>query len=110
MKHTYSIARQFPAGHSVVGHPLCRHQHGHDWTITATVSGLRDLTEQLAFMQNLDLFVDEIRGKNLNDINPAGTPTAQGLAMWAWERMAMRVTGLESIEVAFGDERARVYL
>jgi len=110
MKHSYTIARQFPAGHSLVDHPLCRHQHGHDWTITATISGLRDQGEQVEFARLLDLFVSELRGKNLNDLNPAGTPTVQGVAMWAWERLAMSVPGLDSIEVSTSDERARVHL
>lgn len=110
MKHTYTIARQFPAGHSIASHPRCRHQHGHDWTITATISGLRNVEEQAAFADKLDAFVEELRGKNLNELNPAGTPSVQGVSMWAWERLVMGVPGLDWIEVAISDERARIHL
>lgn len=110
MKHSYTLARQFAAGHSIVGHPRCRHQHGHDWTIRATISGLRNVDEQGQFADKLDLFVNEIRGKSLNDLNPAGSPTAGGVAMWAWERLVMSVPGLDSIEVSTSEESARFSL
>jgi 6-pyruvoyl-tetrahydropterin synthase len=110
MKHTYTIARQFAAGHSIVGHPLCRHQHGHDWTIEVTVSGLRNIDEQGLVRAKLNDFVDECRGKNLNDLNPAGTPSVQGLAMWAWERLVLGMSGLESIRVSTSEESARISL
>jgi 6-pyruvoyl-tetrahydropterin synthase len=110
MKHTYTIARQFAAGHSIVDHPLCRHQHGHDWTITVTVSGLQNIEEQGAIRSRLNAFVDELRGKNLNDLNPAGTPSVQGIAMWAWERLVMGIPRLEAIEVSTTEESARIML
>lgn len=110
MKHSYTIARQFAAGHSIVGHPLCRHQHGHDWTITVTASGILTIDAQGDIQARLNAFVDELRGKNLNDLNPAGTPSVQGIAMWAWERLAMGFPSLESIEVSTHDERARISL
>jgi len=110
MKHTYTIARQFAAGHSLVGHPLCRHQHGHDWTITVTVSGIKSIDEQGLIRSKLGDFVDECRGKNLNELNPAGTPSVQGIAMWAWERLVMGIPNLESIEISTSEESARVTL
>jgi 6-pyruvoyl-tetrahydropterin synthase len=108
MNHNYTTARQVAAGHSLAGHPLCKHQHGHDWTIAVTVKGLPDIEAQVALAAKLDAFVDEIRGKNLNDLNPAGSASTSGLAMWAWERLVMTVPNLSSIEVSTSDERSRV--
>lgn len=108
MIHSYTIARQFAAGHSISGHPTCKHQHGHDWTITLTVKGMMDIDAQVALGAKLDAFVNELRGKNLNDLNPAGSPTTIGVALWAWERMVMSVPNLSWIEISTSEERSRV--
>lgn len=110
MNYSYTTARQFPAGHLLASHPRCGHDHGHDWTIAVTVSGspyFRGDPESNLHAR-LDAFVAEIRGKSLNALNPAGTPDHIGLAMWAWERLAMNVPGLSAIEVSTSEERARV--
>lgn len=108
MNHSYTIDRQFSAGHSISSHPRCKHQHGHDWTITVTVKGLPDIDAMTNVSARLDAFTDEIRGKNLNDLNPAGSPTTGGVALWAWERLAMVIPNLAWIEVSIPSERSRV--
>ena len=113
MDYSYTIARQFPAGHSLVGHPRCKHDHGHDWRIEITVKGsphFRDIESEANIHARLDEFVAEARGKSLNALNPAGTPDCLGVALWAWERLVLHVPGLVRVEVSTSEERAEVRL
>lgn len=108
MNHHYTIDRQVAAGHSISGHPRCKHQHGHDWTVSVTVKGIPDIDAASNVSARLDAFIDEIWGKNLNDLNPAGSHDTSGVALWAWERLAMVVPGLAAVEVSIPGERSRV--
>lgn len=108
MNTHFTIDRQVSAGHSISGHPRCKHQHGHEWTISITIKGIPDVDAQVNMAKHFDAFASEIDGKSLNDLNPAGSPTTYGLALWAWERLAMVIPNLAGIEVSIPNEQSRV--
>lgn len=116
MNHSYTIARRMPAGHSLVGHPMCGRSHGHDFTIEVTFRGEPTSDhwmlpcDPIATAAQVDALVAELAGKQLNEMIPMGTPSMHGLALYAWERLVMVTSGLASIEVGYGDERSRISL
>lgn len=116
MKHSYTLARRISAGHSLVGHPRCKSDHGHEWLVQVSVTGEPNPAcwmipgDAAVISEKTHALLDELDGRNLNTMIPAGTASTHGLALYLWERLAMHIHGLSAIEVSIEGERSVVEL
>lgn len=108
MRHTTSVRRVFEAGHHVPGHSICGWQHGHRWTITATVAGGLDPKKVLVvdhgdLRRALDRICDEVADRDLNVMLPGIVSTPEGIALYIAERLTLDWPGLTAIQVEMGE-------
>lgn len=86
----------FPASHILEGHFTCSKLHGHTYKVEVTVIGDPDpevhnmVANEQEVLDAIASCTFEISGRHLNDQLPAIIPSAQGIANWVWERLALR--------------------
>lgn len=104
---------KFPASHVLADHPLCGKLHGHTYKVEVTIVGDPDPEMNNMIANDRDLLsaianvIFEISGRHLNDQLPAIIPSAQGIANWVWERLALRFQ-LHEVTVWQDDLRASI--
>jgi 6-pyruvoyltetrahydropterin/6-carboxytetrahydropterin synthase len=108
MRMELSRDYRFEAAHRLPHVPTdhkCARLHGHGYRVTVTVAGevdphlgwLVDFADITAVVE--PLVRDRLDHRTLNDVEGLENPTAELLAVWLWERLASRLTGLDSITV-----------
>lgn len=108
MLYQTSARVSFEAGHHVVGHSECAVMgHGHRWAIIVAVTGgLDPKTMQVVdhgdLLSALRSVVDEVAGRNLNDMLPGVTTTPEGIATYMKERLVLDWPKISSIVVEMG--------
>lgn len=117
---TLVVKQQISAAHRLRGYPgACERIHGHNYRITASVSGneldqlgmVLDLTRlQTILMDCLGQFDHRI----INDVAPfdALNPTSENLARYIFQWLQSRLPGeveVRSVEVAETDEISVIY-
>jgi hypothetical protein len=91
----------FGAAHSLESHPVCKNVHGHQYTVSFTFSGepvLGSWGQPATWgdMQVAGALALELANRNLNEMIPAGPPSASGIAAYLLERTRIfRVTKVE---------------
>ena len=112
MQYTIQISGWFESGHFIPGHPDCGRDHGHAYRVEVE-SQLRfdpvkrQVTDSTALQQAVTEICSELHGRSLNEMIPAITPTADGIASWFMERLLLsfprvtRVTVWERPQCAF---------
>ena len=106
MRFEITKSFRFEACHSLdhlpEGHQ-CKRMHGHSYEIVVGVTG--DLVPGLDWVQDYAVIsayvrplIDMLDHRNLNDIMTEKT-TAENLALWFWERLAIGLPLLSLIEV-----------
>lgn len=110
MKHVSFASTSFDVGHHTPHPPVCDRPHGHACVVTVGVRGAPQpiLGSYVQIMQVLEEQLSSIRSelerKSLNDMIAPSQPTAAGLALWIWERLAMKWSGmLASVRVDLGE-------
>lgn len=110
MPNSYSMtaAVGFGASHVLKDHPTCGRMHGHSYYVRVTFTGdpeptnwsfpfvarPEDITKVLGI-------VLELSSKHLNDMIPAGNPSAAGVAGYLLERL--QIHGVTKVEVHESD-------
>lgn len=98
---TFESAHRLP--HVPAGHK-CARLHGHSFRVVVHVEGslaqpegwVMDFTDiKTAFAP----IRDRLDHYYLNEIEGLENPTSENLAVWIWERLAPRLTGLSRIDV-----------
>ncbi len=97
-------AFEFEAAHRLPRHPgKCRQPHGHSYRIVVTVDRPVDPSSGMA-IDFADLkeivrreVVSELDHRDVNEI--LENPTAEAMAVWAWNRLADALPGLAEIEI-----------
>lgn len=107
-------AFRFEAAHRLPDHPgKCRRPHGHSYRLVVAVdrpidpsSGLAiDFGELKAVVR--EAIVQDVDHRDLNDI--MDNPTAENLAVWAWNRLTRVLPGLVEIELHETENCSVVY-
>ena len=99
-----TVEREFSAAHYLREYDGdCARMHGHNYRVQITVCG-EQLDEAGMLLDFGDLkrvvreqVVDPLDHRDLNEILP--TPTAECLALWAWERLEAAGLPLAEIQV-----------
>ena len=93
-----TVARSFSASHVIPGHLLCGEMHGHQFEVHIAVKGDPDPTvanfvaSDVQLGARIDAALSELHLRHLNDALPAIIPSAQGVAGWLWEKLAIYYT------------------
>jgi 6-pyruvoyltetrahydropterin/6-carboxytetrahydropterin synthase len=111
LKFSINAARRLP---NLPAEHVCSRVHGHTFGIEVHVSGKVDVqTGWVVDFAELDGPVDSIKAllehRYLNEIEGLENPTSEVMAMWIWDRIATRVSGLSKIVVMEGADRGCVY-
>jgi 6-pyruvoyltetrahydropterin/6-carboxytetrahydropterin synthase len=89
------VMKRFAASHVLDKHPTCGKLHGHTFKVKVVVSGDPDpdlfnfVVNYAEFEKRIADLLIELDGRHLNDMLPGVIPSAQGLANWFWERLAL---------------------
>lgn len=95
MIYTLGFTRNFAASHILPNHAFCGKMHGHTYRVRVVVVGDPEPETHNLVANDVDLFAkleeirNEIHNRHLNDMLPGVIPSAQGLANWFWERLAL---------------------
>lgn len=93
--YTLGYTRNFAASHVLQGHAFCGKLHGHTYRVRVIIQGDPEpethnmIANDVDFFERLTALRDEIHNRHLNDMLPGVIPSAQGLANWFWERLAL---------------------
>ena len=94
----------FEAAHRLPNHPgTCRELHGHSYRLVVTVDRPVDSASGMAldFGDLKDVVtreaVDRLDHRYINDL--IDNPTAEVIAAWIWDRLAVPLPGLVEIEL-----------
>ena len=98
---------QFEAAHLLPHLPAahkCRRLHGHSFSVEIVVAGECDaklgwLMDYAEISAAFKPFWEQLDHYYLNDIPGLDNPTSENLAVWIWERLAPRLSGLSKIVV-----------
>ena len=111
MIYTMGAVRRFSAAHVLTGHPTCGKLHGHSFLVRVMVQGDPDpdifnfVVDPKVFHERLDALVAELANRHLNEMMPGVIPSAQGIAIWFWERLALQYQ-LDEVKVWQDDVEA----
>lgn len=105
----YSVTVQayFDASHVVEDMAGCSTLHGHTWLVRAAIEGPLEQDENGLYrvreldvlpQHALDLLMQELDGRHLNDMLPATLTTPEGVAAWFLERLPT----MDYVEVEMG--------
>jgi len=88
-----------PEGHK------CRRLHGHSYEVEVAVRGPVDpetgwLLDYGAIDAAVNLVIDELDHRNLNDVNGLENPTSENLCGWLWRRLDGQLPHLYRVSVA----------
>ena len=97
----------FEAAHSLAFHPgKCSQVHGHSYRLEVAVRGplqtdgpARGMIEDFDVIRQIvrSHVIDVLDHQNLNDF--IENPTAERIALWVWERLTPRLSGLDELVV-----------
>jgi 6-pyruvoyltetrahydropterin/6-carboxytetrahydropterin synthase len=98
----FEAAHRLPS--APAGHPNAR-VHGHSFRVRVTVAGEPDVkTGVVVHFDDLEAAVAEARDgldhRFLNDVEGLSAPTLERIAMWLWDRLHNRLSGLAEIQVS----------
>lgn len=108
MEFTGTAAASFSASHMVKGHPRCGRNHGHRWRIAVTIKAGQDpasgdLVGLPELADAIEVIAGELDREDLNDMLVGGQPTAAGLALNVRERLALKFTKIERVQIWMDD-------
>jgi 6-pyruvoyl-tetrahydropterin synthase len=111
VEFTGTATAAFSASHTVKGDPRCGRKHGHRWRVVVEIKvGQDPVTGELIDLSKLagsvEQFCAEMHREDVNDMLPAGQPTAAGVALAVRERLAMTFRTIVSVTVWMDDEAA----
>jgi len=93
--YTLGFLREFSASHVLDKHPTCGKLHGHTFRVIIRVQGDPEpdthnlVANDGELLKRIEDLRAELNGRHLNDMLPGVIPSAQGLANWFWERLAL---------------------
>ena len=107
MRTFTTVSVSFEAGHTVFDRgragttdEFCAvPNHGHRWRIAVTADTIPDYGDFLSAVQSV---IDEISGRNLNDMLPGVVTSPQGLGLYIRERLALDWPRITKIQVDMG--------
>lgn len=100
MKILTTVGVSFEAGHTVSSDQACEiPNHGHRWKVSVTTEVPPDHTEFLSAVQSV---IDEIAGRNLNDMLPGVVTSPFGLGLYVRERLALDWPRITKVQVEMG--------
>lgn len=107
MRHKTTVKTSFEASHLVEEHTLCGRDHGHLWQVAVTVEGglhpkQHQVVDHHAFLRDLEMIVNEIRDRNLNDMLQGVITTPEGVALYFRERLVLWWPRIVEVEVQMG--------
>jgi 6-pyruvoyl-tetrahydropterin synthase len=108
VKHFLTARLTFEAAHQIDGHSLCGWNHGHRWTIEVTIAGQLDpkkvhVVDHGELVAALGAIVNELRGRDLNDMLPGVVTTPEGVGLYVRERLILAWPRLAYVKVSMGE-------
>ena len=87
-----------PPGHK------CRRMHGHSYALCVTIEGEPDaergwVMDFAAMDEVVEPVVRRLDHQVLNEVAGLENPTAERIALWIWERLTPRLSGLDELVV-----------
>jgi 6-pyruvoyltetrahydropterin/6-carboxytetrahydropterin synthase len=82
----------------------CSRVHGHTWhvevTEKATKLDKRGMVIDFAEFGDAEHYIDQfLDHRNMNEVAGLSVPTAENIAKWIWDKVAVRHKGLERVRV-----------
>lgn len=107
MTYTIRVRSSFAAAHYVTtpGHEPCSSRnHGHFYHVEVALRTRHDAKQGAAYEsadlhQHLRELVEEINGRDLQEMLPASLPTHDGLATWFMERLSGKWQRLVAVTI-----------